>query len=1294
MTTRIQTNTRRLLLVISIVVIHATRAEAVSFTQKKSVTGGAAGQVAWGDYDNDGDLDLLTVGFSSFGGTTSGIAKIYEYDNGAFTEDTAAGAGLDGVVMADADWGDYDNDGDLDLFVSGQSNTGTSFARIYQNNSGTFSVKKSYSSFSSASGEWGDSDNDGDLDLLMAGDYLVWPGGGRFLQVYEYDGSRFKQGSSFGATHNGSVEWGDIDNDGDLDALATGSPAYPSAIASIYQNTDANFTLSESMTGLEYGDASFGDYDGDGDLDVALMGSRNPSGGGLDLNTKLYENTGIGLSETTVLTGVESGQLAWGDYDNDGDLDLLVAGTTTGSSNGTLTRVYRNDGGGTFTVDSNASNDIVNVYEASVAWGDYDRDGDLDIAISGYSSQTPITRIYESDAANTGSANTPPQPPMNLQSTLLGTSVRFSWSSGSDAETDASALTYNLRVGTYAGGGDVVGSMTISGQPTRLVDEYGNTNHNRSWTIHNLTGGPYYWSVQSIDTGFASSAFVSAGPVDVIPPDNDDCENAIDVVNGTYEFDNIAASTDGPDEPTQCTFVQGGEIGADVWFRYTPSCDGTVHVSLCESNYDTAVAVYYIYGACPFIPSASFCNDDSCGTQSELDVPAIAGQPFMIRVGGFNGATGQGTLSISQPNVSNDSCENAITSSSAVLSTTSNLGCATNDGNSSCDGTNSADVWYAYTAPTTGTLRIRTCNSNDFGGDDMGTDTILAVFSDCPGGGGTEIACNDDWPSGNYINSCPGSDVGATRDSAVAMPITIGETVYIRVSHYYFSTPGEIFLTAFVSPPNDDCFESQTITDGQTLGTTVNSTNNGTSSSGPSALNTDVWYQYTATCTGLLRANTCGSEALDSVDTVLSTHDACPEFGDTHETAINDDVAEGNDSSVCGASGADSALLQPVTLGETVTLRVSRHGTSSSGEFLLNLSCHADCDDDVVPDDEEPDTDGDTVIDDCDVCPGADDAADSDGDGTPDGCDLCPGLNDVNDADADGVPDGCDTCVGFDDFLDCNNNGVADDCELQVDPSGFAALLSDNTTGFADSNFIGVPDDTFVGIGGQTVEFDFSNLPIVDGPGPDFSVYEVDFGNAEFSSVDILVSSDGVNYLSLRFFASPAVPIAGDTAHGSASFARSYDLSIVGLSTARYIRIVGDGDGPAGTTTGFDLDAVGAIHLAASADCNANNIPDTCDPDADGDDVPDICDVCPGFDDKFDSDGDEIPNGCDTCAGGWASGDADGNGIVNVDDYAEYNACLQGPNFGTGDGCECFDFDIDGDIDLRDYAEFQMKISQ
>ncbi|HYG34241.1 MAG TPA: hypothetical protein VEC99_05630, partial [Clostridia bacterium] len=91
--------------------------------------------------------------------------------------------------------------------------------------------------------------------------------------------------------------------------------------------------------------------------------------------------------------------------------------------------------------------------------------------------------------------------------TAVGGSVTFHWASASDRETPTSGLTYNLRVGTTPGGCDILSPLT-SANGVRLVAAHGNTGHNCSWTLTNFpSSGPFYWSVQAIDSCFAGSLF-------------------------------------------------------------------------------------------------------------------------------------------------------------------------------------------------------------------------------------------------------------------------------------------------------------------------------------------------------------------------------------------------------------------------------------------------------------------------------------------------------------------------------------------------------------------------------------------------------------------------------------------------------------------------------------------------------------------------------------------------------------------------------------------------------------------
>jgi cysteine-rich repeat protein len=136
-------------------------------------------------------------------------------------------------------------------------------------------------------------------------------------------------------------------------------------------------------------------------------------------------------------------------------------------------------------------------------------------------------------------------------------------------------------------------------------------------------------------------------------PANDECAKALATAETTTPFNSAEATTDGPTEPIACNFNGVTQIDNDLWYCYTPSCTGTATVSLCGSDFDTRIAIYGPHPSaqgcpCPTESGAIACNDDACGPQSELSFPVQAcDSSYLIRVGGTNGASGPGLLTIS-----------------------------------------------------------------------------------------------------------------------------------------------------------------------------------------------------------------------------------------------------------------------------------------------------------------------------------------------------------------------------------------------------------------------------------------------------------------------------------------------------------------------------------------------------------------------------------------------------------------------------------------------------------------------
>jgi len=375
-------------------------------TSAAGISGGGNG--VWADYDNDGDLDFYTSGNKLW---KNNGAPGYN-----FTDETYAAGNLTtpDPTMA-AGWGDFDRDGDVDLYVvNGERyNDGSPvfYPDIFFSNDGdgTFTDrtvptgldttnKKAYG----RSVNWGDYNNDGWIDIHV-GNYrlcanYLWRNDrdGTFTDVAaetnttgDYDPDRYFDqqaqntygDGTWGPTYGHTIgsAWGDLDNDGDLDLWdsnlvhkyvgPTNWPNMPYDIrgyvcddSKIYRNSGApgfDFADMRPSSGIAFmpiggqgkyeGDelwsgVAMGDYDNDGDLDVFV-----PQIYDLEYAPSLlYRNNDDGtFTQVARALGLESFNHyggSWCDYDNDGDLDLIAGGKKPFSGGAYEAHLFRNNG--------------------------------------------------------------------------------------------------------------------------------------------------------------------------------------------------------------------------------------------------------------------------------------------------------------------------------------------------------------------------------------------------------------------------------------------------------------------------------------------------------------------------------------------------------------------------------------------------------------------------------------------------------------------------------------------------------------------------------------------------------------------------------------------------------------------------------------------------------------------------------------------------------------------------------------------------------------------------------------
>lgn len=318
---------------------------------------------------------------------------------------------------------------------------------------------------------------------------------------------------------------------------------------------------------------------------------------------------------------------------------------------------------------------------------------------------------------------------------------------------------------------------------SELISEYQFPYSNKGQTDSNYLPG-------ELEQKLASTGIDDAAPRGA--PPNDLCENAIVVTDGSYPFSNAGATSSGLTD-TICNFGfgDGGALNSDIWYVYQAPYTGRLTVSLCGSAYDTKLAIYS--GQCPSQSNRALaCDEDTCnpGLQSTLTLDITADEFYYIRVGGFNGEQGGGTMTLSSGEAPpNDDCASAIELPCEGLvvvdntfatnsSTDPAFGCFTNG---AAKGTGS--LWYKFVSPH-GSIFISTCNSPS------ATDTLVALYDDvegCPVELSNELGCGED--------ECGfGGGVGGTLSQICIGSIVPGRTYYIQVATFNNASRGSIQL--------------------------------------------------------------------------------------------------------------------------------------------------------------------------------------------------------------------------------------------------------------------------------------------------------------------------------------------------------------------------------------------------------------------------------------------------------------------------------------------------------------------
>lgn len=293
----------------------------------------------WADYNNDGYQDVYRANYGRFSGSnpTTPIKDILLKNGGPPDyEMSLVDLGNDSSFSTNATWIDYDHDGDVDLFVFGARNTQSLF---YRNDGGDNFTRLTSLPFlittpNGGTDTWVDYDNDGDIDLFLV---VQLTQNKLYKSMLKETGTPglFEQVTNSGLTVEGSVfditaSWGDYDNDGYFDAHLAVAGGFDRLFKNNGDGTFTNITGSPIVSqNINTSFGSWADYDNDGDIDLVTAHVANGSGPG---SSDLFRNDGNGIF--VKLTNNEAGDLvgsipspqagSWGDYDNDGDMDFYM----------------------------------------------------------------------------------------------------------------------------------------------------------------------------------------------------------------------------------------------------------------------------------------------------------------------------------------------------------------------------------------------------------------------------------------------------------------------------------------------------------------------------------------------------------------------------------------------------------------------------------------------------------------------------------------------------------------------------------------------------------------------------------------------------------------------------------------------------------------------------------------------------------------------------------------------------------------------------------------------------------
>ena len=511
------------------------------------------GKIKIVDLNNDGKSEIVQIGLTS-NNSTSGKPKIIIYtyikDSNSF-EQTDISDQIAALTNASFDIGDYDNDQDVDVVISGFDASNGLQTFIYDN-----------------------------ITESGSNDYK--------LQVTD---------NVLGASRDGSVNFFDMENDGDLDVIITGT-SFNGDVFEIYENKVRD-TIKEwpkvetNIPGIRLSKVEFGDFNGDGYSDLLYSGVQSGSGKiselrEFDNNAKNYVKSSFDIGN------IIDADVEFGDIDGDGDLDFVLSGTKKDNDKFHVINTYLNVRSESAELLNNVNNNSTGIIiKQSTAQGARNTSKFVKNNPPDAPSIESVSKITDQDV---------------LDGKIL---VELSWGQAKDDFTGPEGLTYSVRVGTSPGDSDVMSANASAETGFRKTPSKGNAEHNLKWKLA-LSPGKYYYSVQAIDASFIGSVFSNEGEFTVTEDDvssnidsdgdgvinsNDNCPNTpegvkVDV-NGCEVFTMPVSNFKVEVAKTTCIGNSDGMINLsveDATVDYTVTITGKDNVTITGDSKTASVS--------------------------------------------------------------------------------------------------------------------------------------------------------------------------------------------------------------------------------------------------------------------------------------------------------------------------------------------------------------------------------------------------------------------------------------------------------------------------------------------------------------------------------------------------------------------------------------------------------------------------------------------------------------------------------------------------------------------------------